>query len=362
MERRGLVGQTSAADRSGAGRAGDRGHPRCARERLRAAAFARIVGIDGKILRKGLEAAAAKIDGTRRPTGPSKRSKRGWPGSRRRSSRAILRGLGPEPLAAVEARVAEGLGDVQGVSDGGRRPDAPRADAPRGQAPRGPPAPDAPRGMRRMPAVRDLDVERVVPGGDGLARVDGRVALVDGGLPGDRVRAELAGAGPRLLRGRVLEVLSAGPHRRREAEVCPRARDGSCGGCDWPAARLESHRDLKTALVLDALRRVGGLTPDELPEPGWIGIAPELSAPEPAPSRARRAPRILRAAVRRRSRISRRARSSRSRSGRGSGRSGASSSRSGWPGESSRRWRIAKAASFWASCASIRGAARVLPR
>ncbi len=122
-----------------------------------------------------------------------------------------------------------------------------------------------------MPAVRDLDVERVVPGGAGLARVDGRVALVDGGLPGDRVRAELAGAGPKLLRGRVLEVLSAGPHRRREAEVCPRARDGSCGGCDWPAARLESHRDLKTALVLDALRRVGGLTPDELPEPGWIG-------------------------------------------------------------------------------------------
>ncbi len=62
-----------------------------------------------------------------------------------------------------------------------------------------------------------------------------------------------------------------GPHRRPEAEVCPRALDRSCGGCDWPAARLTSHRELKTALVLDALRRVGGLAPDELPEPGWIG-------------------------------------------------------------------------------------------
>jgi 23S rRNA (uracil1939-C5)-methyltransferase len=126
----------------------------------------------------------------------------------------------------------------------------------------------------RLPGLRglrDVDVERVVPGGAGLAHVDGRVVLVDGGLPGDRVRAELAGAGPRMLRGRALEVVSAGPHRRPEGEVCPRARDGSCGGCDWPAARLESHRELKTALVLDALRRVGGLKPDDLPEPGWIG-------------------------------------------------------------------------------------------
>ena len=124
----------------------------------------------------------------------------------------------------------------------------------------------------RVPAgVRDVDVERVVPGGAGLGHVDGRVALVDGALPGDRVRAELAGAGPRMLRGRTLDIVSAGPHRRPEAEVCPRARDGSCGGCDWPAARLESHRALKTALVLDALRRLGGLEADGLPEPGWIG-------------------------------------------------------------------------------------------
>jgi tRNA/tmRNA/rRNA uracil-C5-methylase (TrmA/RlmC/RlmD family) len=121
------------------------------------------------------------------------------------------------------------------------------------------------------PVVRDVDVDRVVPGGAGLAHVDGRVALVDGALPGDRVRAEVSGAGPRLLRGRALEVLTAGPHRRPADEVCPRARDGTCGGCDWPAARLDSHRELKTSLVLDALRRVGGLEGADLPEPGWIG-------------------------------------------------------------------------------------------
>ena len=122
-----------------------------------------------------------------------------------------------------------------------------------------------------LPGAHDLEVERVVPGGAGLARVNGRVALVEGALPGDRVRAQLSSRSARLILGHVLEVSAPGAHRRPQAEVCPHASDGSCGGCDWPAARLASHRELKTSLVLDAFRRVGGLGQDDLPEPGWIG-------------------------------------------------------------------------------------------
>src|SRR5512142_748072 len=109
-------------------------------------------------------------------------------------------------------------------------------------------------------------IERVVPGGDGLAHVSGVVALVPGGLPGDRVRLRVTEASVRLVRGTVEEVLSPGEARRPEAEMCPRARDRSCGGCDWPAARLEHHRELKTSLVLDAMRRLAGLRAEDLPE------------------------------------------------------------------------------------------------
>lgn len=117
----------------------------------------------------------------------------------------------------------------------------------------------------------ELTVERVVPGGEGLARDGGVVVLVDGGLPGDRVRAAVLARGPRLLRARTIEVLSAGPFRRDPARICPSAADRSCGGCDWPAARLSSHRELKSALVRDAFRRVGKLTEGEIPELGWRG-------------------------------------------------------------------------------------------
>src|SRR5450631_1742607 len=116
-------------------------------------------------------------------------------------------------------------------------------------------------------------VERVVPGGEGLARIGGVVTLVPGGLPGDRVRVRVTEASPRLVRGTLEEVVAPGSARRPDAELCPRARDASCGGCDWPAARLEYHRVLKTSIVLDAFRRLAGLRPEEIPEPGWRGSA-----------------------------------------------------------------------------------------
>ncbi len=116
MERRGLVGQTSAADPPAPGAPEIADILAALGERLRAAAFAPIIGIDGKILRKGLEAAAAKIDGI--PSdGPFEATEERLARIEASFVRAILRGLGPEPLAAVEARVAEGLGDVQGVSE-----------------------------------------------------------------------------------------------------------------------------------------------------------------------------------------------------------------------------------------------------
>jgi 23S rRNA (uracil1939-C5)-methyltransferase len=117
-------------------------------------------------------------------------------------------------------------------------------------------------------------IERIVPGGEGLARTDGVVTLVAGALPGDRVRLRVDEASPRLIRGRAADILEAGDARRPDADVCALARSGACGGCDWPAARPEHHRVLKTELVLDALRRLGGLKAADLPGPRWLGSPP----------------------------------------------------------------------------------------
>ena len=50
----------------------------------------------------------------------------------------------------------------------------------------------------------ELRVEKAVAGGDGLARLDGRVVFVEGALPGELVRAELAGGKRDWLKARAV--------------------------------------------------------------------------------------------------------------------------------------------------------------
>lgn len=103
----------------------------------------------------------------------------------------------------------------------------------------------------------ELRIDKVVAGGDGLAReADGRVVFVPGALPGERVVARIVDARRDMARGVLLEVVDASSLRRMAP--CPRVAEG-CGGCGWqhidPAGQLE----LKVAIVLDALARTARL-------------------------------------------------------------------------------------------------------
>lgn len=111
----------------------------------------------------------------------------------------------------------------------------------------------------------ELDIERTVAGGAGLAREDGgRVVLVDGGLPGERVRVRITRSKPRMAEGVALEVLAASPGRVEPP--CPERLAG-CGGCDLQHAGPDLQRELKVGIVSDALARIGKL-PDVSVEPG----------------------------------------------------------------------------------------------
>jgi 23S rRNA (uracil1939-C5)-methyltransferase len=112
-----------------------------------------------------------------------------------------------------------------------------------------------------------LDVERVVAGGYGLAReVGGRVVLVEGALPGERVRVRLTEDRPRMARAVVEEVLLASPVRVEPP--CPEVARG-CGGCDLQYAAPDAQRDLKVGVVVDALARLAKL--GDLPvDPGVV--------------------------------------------------------------------------------------------
>jgi 23S rRNA (uracil1939-C5)-methyltransferase len=113
--------------------------------------------------------------------------------------------------------------------------------------------------------VVDVRAERLVAGGLALARrEDGRIVLVEGALPGERLRVALDPGRLGVDRGRVVEVTVPSPDRR--APHCPHVLDG-CGGCDLAGFEPAAQVDAKVEIVADALRRIGHL-PDPVVRPG----------------------------------------------------------------------------------------------
>ncbi|MFZ9291793.1 MAG: 23S rRNA (uracil(1939)-C(5))-methyltransferase RlmD, partial [Ilumatobacteraceae bacterium] len=107
----------------------------------------------------------------------------------------------------------------------------------------------------------DLVAERLVAGGEALVRrADGRVAFVDGALPGERVRVAWVQERADYARGVVTEVLSPSPHR--VAPPCPFVAAG-CGGCGWQHLAEAAQREARRAIVVEAMVRTGRWPADE---------------------------------------------------------------------------------------------------
>ncbi|MBX6388843.1 MAG: class I SAM-dependent RNA methyltransferase [Frankia sp.] len=180
------------------------------------------------------------------------------------------------------------------------------------------PSPPAAAPAGGEPAVTwlELDVGPVAHGGICVARVDGRVVFVRHALPGERVRAVVTDRShDRYWRADAIEVIT--PSADRVAAPCPHAgplpppsptaaasaaqqaaaaaaAGWGCGGCDWQHASLPAQRRLKAQVVVDALRRLGGLAAHVAPDDdaGWRTagtVAWPAEAPTPADGEARAA-------------------------------------------------------------------------
>ena len=107
-----------------------------------------------------------------------------------------------------------------------------------------------------------MRVERVAAGGDGLAHhPDGRVAFVDGGIPGESVLVRIGQDRKDFVKVSVIEVVEASPNR--VAPPCAHVAAG-CGGCGWQHIEPSAQTGLKRDIVVDALRRLGGCTEAEV--------------------------------------------------------------------------------------------------
>ncbi|MBZ5609973.1 MAG: class I SAM-dependent RNA methyltransferase [Acidobacteriia bacterium] len=96
-------------------------------------------------------------------------------------------------------------------------------------------------------------MEKLVYGGDGLARIEGKVVLIPYVAPGEVVRASLDRVKNDMFRGRLLEVIS--PAAARVAPACPYFQ--RCGGCQYQHVDYALEVEQKVAILREVLRRVG---------------------------------------------------------------------------------------------------------
>jgi 23S rRNA (uracil1939-C5)-methyltransferase len=99
----------------------------------------------------------------------------------------------------------------------------------------------------------ELAVDSLAYGGNGVARLNGFVVFVRGGLPGDRVRARVT----KTKRGFAESVVTELLHPSGERVVAPCRHFGVCGGCRFQDLAYEAQLAEKERQVRDALVRIG---------------------------------------------------------------------------------------------------------
>jgi len=100
-----------------------------------------------------------------------------------------------------------------------------------------------------------LRIEDLAFGGKGVARVDGFVVFVDGGLPGDEVDARIYRTKGSFAESRIENLTKPSSHRI--APAC--GHFGQCGGCKWQNLEYPIQTKYKEDQVRESLVHIAGI-------------------------------------------------------------------------------------------------------
>ena len=106
----------------------------------------------------------------------------------------------------------------------------------------------------------EVTIERILPGGLGLAHADGQTVMVALAAPGDRLRVRVDRVKGTVAFASIDQIIS--PSEARVEPPCPYF--GRCGGCDFQQLKYEAQIAAKVEIIKDCLRRIGGI--ESIPE------------------------------------------------------------------------------------------------
>lgn len=106
----------------------------------------------------------------------------------------------------------------------------------------------------------EVDIERILPGGYGLAHAEGKTIFVSLAAPGDRVKVRVDRQQGNVLFASIEEILV--PSTDRVEPPCPYF--GRCGGCDFQQLTYEKQLAAKAEIIRDCLQRIARM--ESVPE------------------------------------------------------------------------------------------------
>lgn len=123
------------------------------------------------------------------------------------------------------------------------------------------------RRQNKTPDKFTVDVLRLDQEGRGVAYNDGKVAFIEGALPGERVTYERIRNKPSFEMGRVTEVFNESVMRVKPR--CPNFGHGpgSCGGCAMQHLEPRAQVAFKERVMLDTLWHIGKVKPENILTP-----------------------------------------------------------------------------------------------
>ena len=101
----------------------------------------------------------------------------------------------------------------------------------------------------------EVEIERILPGGMGLAHAGDKTVFVSLAAPGDRLRVKVEREQGNVLFASIEEIITPSPMRIEPP--CPYF--GRCGGCDFQQLTYEAQLAAKSEMIRDCLHRIARL-------------------------------------------------------------------------------------------------------
>jgi 23S rRNA (uracil1939-C5)-methyltransferase len=104
--------------------------------------------------------------------------------------------------------------------------------------------------------IVEMEISDLAYGGKSVAKLNGLVVLIRGGIPADIVKAEIVKKKSNFAEAKILEIIKESNLRTKP--VC--SHFGLCGGCSWQDLKYEEQLKFKTKQVKECLEHIGNFS------------------------------------------------------------------------------------------------------